>query len=234
MQNITLLKFTAALLLITPAKSATTYSLELSTPTNSFFQDTDFGDSSSSQSQVGGANATFNTNFNALGNELVTVEFNAPAGQKFSVSTPSGWSSSNLSISWGPGGISQSSGVPGNFDALPPLISFGGLEGIAPTLTNSSFQLNTGFKTAYFGAFYSLTPGTTFSFTSFSMSATVPAGYDLDFSATNPSASPQLRGSLFANSLLPDPGPWITIVPEPSHSMLAMMGALGLVLRRRR
>jgi hypothetical protein len=228
----------AALLPGMRTEAAVTYSHVLSEQDDSFYNESiQF---TASALTLSASTPTFSTNFNALGDEVLNIEFKAPTGYKFSVLVPTTVSTPELLVDWALD--SAGSFVDTGSIITPATVTFTNLAGLlsSPSLLDSEIRLTgEGGDYARFRASFGLTSGTSFSFDSIILSTAIPAGYNVDFSSFAPLSEGGAMMRATSYGVVSDPGQWLTLesvgsVPEPSRTLLLLGGLLGVSLRRRR
>lgn len=224
----------AALIFVAPTNSFAAISTSgvLTKETKTFF---DFG-SVSTTAQIGLPTAlpSFTDDFSSIGDDTWEVTWQAATGQAFQVAAPAGgWSSITLSVyaSWG------DTVGPGRTILSPLTINIIGASGDALGAPSSAdaFLPQPGGPSNQVRASssWNLTAGNIYQFTSIVLSAPIPASYNEN---VNQSSFPSfyLQGQASGPSGLADPGQWVSIVPEPCHALLGLVGIAAMLGRRRR
>jgi hypothetical protein len=183
----------------------------------------------------------FNFPFSTLGDVDFSVTWQAPSGYMIQITPPSGFDNTQVAFQF-------YTGLSGyNVGQIMPTasLSLAGFAGSTLPVMTPSSQF-TGPQTSTLpadnaGAFIFATGyafDEPFYFTSATVTFTVPAAYDVDFNA--PLIDFNVHGVAFANnpSVIPaDPEQWITLVPIPEPSSLALVSigsAATLLLIRRK
>ncbi|MEM6756694.1 MAG: PEP-CTERM sorting domain-containing protein [Planctomycetota bacterium] len=169
--------------------------------------------------------ANYVFDYNTVDEVQVSITAQAPAGQMFVITPPTGFDSElRLTLSGG-GGIGAFSNA--SIDVQSP----GG-----PSLQDSATLVIIGADQAGVSAsanFVTLTPGLTYYATSITVTGTAPL--ELNDSVDAEFTLFELSGAAFTSDLnTPDPGPWVTLQPIPEPASLALTGIIGAVLIMRR
>lgn len=223
-----------------PLSAAITINHTLTNESNSFTTGGPIG--ALSRASVSTSGLSFNFDFSALGEEVVTVTWAAPIGQMFFIEAPSTFTQSpSLLLQYSGGG---SGSTTGRFVDNSPMLNLVGATGGLSVASSSVSLTGPGAPDSNavfdFRVIFSLVGGQSYSFESLSLTTTVPASYTGVFDNVAASST-RLSGSVSnADSFDPipaDPGQWVSLassVPEPSSVMLSLFGGLCLLLMRRR
>lgn len=211
----------------------------LTVQTTSYVDNFSIGTMAGSQLSVAAPLPAFSADFSALGDTEFSVTFQAPAGKAIELTVPTGFDTVRLGASYR--GLTSSFGI-GRFSTAAATVSVGGASGESLPTTQGSVVL-TGpggdFK-AVMANFGSLTPGKTYRFESITVSATVPAAYDVVFDDAIVSTFQLFTTASFSGDAA-DPGQLLRLVdapaavPTPAAAAggLTLLGGLAAFTRRR-
>ncbi len=185
---------------VTPTESSSTYYLDYYSgggSTSSLLKDTSVGN--------------FSYQFSTAGDVTWSVTWEAPAGKKFVVTPPAGVQNASLSAQFGGGSTSYTAGRYYNSSAQ---FSFTDLEG---TVTNGNARVSLSGPGApddrallNFNWSGQLTSGTPVSFTSLTITDTIPASFAGNYAGVA-LRNINIRASGTASSDIGDPGAWLTL-----------------------
>lgn len=153
----------------------------------------------------------FKQAFSSLGDEVVTVFLQAPAGKEFEVAAPVGFESVELTLGWSAGRTAYF--YQGRFETTA-LVQLGNHRGDPVSFEGRAGFNGPGGDAAGVSARAVLAAGQTFRFRSILVTFTIPESYDVDYDTI----VDQFR--LFANASrnddepTEDPGQWFRLVDE--------------------
>ena len=223
------LTLAAAVLLVTPANADLVLVGAVTEESNSFGPDIDaiVGEATVAVASPG----TFDQEFSALGEQAVSITWQAPAGQLIEVVTPVGFEfGSQLRFNFRGGNNFFVSGSL-NASLTPTLIDLTG--GTLDPVFASVGLSGPGGDAVGFNVVYDLEPGVTYRFAGLTATGVIPAGFDTDFDDLPIEQFAVVGEAVTGDSGLTPPGQWVRLVPIPEPSSLALLGLGGPWICRR-
>lgn len=177
----------------------------------------------------------FTVSYSGIGEDQLTINWNAPAGTLIRVTPPADLAdSSRLRFFFTTQGVSVGTGSYQDDVASFQFSDFSGAALPAPATQRMTLSGPGGSDVTAFLQFNNLTPGASLQFSRLSMTTTVPTDYNVDFDSAITEFL--IEGLARSSSPTPpaDPGQWIQLVSIPEPASAAMLAIGGFALLRRK